>query len=112
MWECWSNDGGLTWAPAARGSFPKYAGLNSIVTTSSGVIVFGGRFPGMGIQASYDNGMTWRCTETDSATWAQGGMIEVEPDVVLHIYGGPNDPLDLRAQLLRVTPEGLEAVFD
>jgi hypothetical protein len=112
MWECWSNDGGLTWLPAARGSFPKYAGLNSILTTSSGVILYGARFPGMGIQASYDNGMTWRCIEMDSATWAQGGMIEVELDVVLHIYGGPNAPLDLRGQIARVTPEGLKAVFD
>jgi len=112
MWECWSEDGGLTWLPAARGPFPSYAGFCSMLTTSSGVIVFGGRFPGIGIQASYDDGMTWRCTETDSATWAQGGMIEVEPDVVLHIYGGPDNPRQLRGQLLRVTPEGLEAVFD
>ncbi len=112
MWECWSDDGGLTWRPAARGPFPNYAGMSSMLTTTSGAIVLGGRFPGIGVQVSHDDGMTWQCTETDSAIWAQGGMIEVEPDVVLHLYGGPDQPRELRGQLLRVTAQGLEAVFD
>ena len=112
MYECSSDDGGLTWRPAARGPFANYAGMSSMLTTRSGVVLLGGRFPGIGVQVSYDHGYTWQCTETDAATWAQGGMIEVEDDVVLHVYGGPDHPHQIRRQLLHVTPEGLEAVFE
>ena len=110
MYECSSDDGGLSWRPAARGLFANYAGMSSMLTTKSGYIVLGGRFPGIGVQVSYDHGYTWHCTETDAATWAQGGMIEVEDDVVLHVYGGPDAPQQVRTQTFRVTADGLEAV--
>ena len=112
MYECSSDDGGLSWCPAARGPFANYAGMSSMLTTKSGYIVLGGRFPGIGVQVSYDHGYTWHCTETDAATWAQGGMIEVEDDVVLHVYGGPDQPRQIRTQRFRVTSDGLEAIFD
>ncbi len=112
MWECWSDDGGVTWRPAARGPFAMYAGQHSMVRTASGALVFGARFPGIGVRVSHDDGMTWQCTEIDAATWANGAMYEVEPNVVLFIYGGPDSPRQMRAQLLRVTAAGLEAVKD
>ena len=41
-------------------------------------------------------------------------MYEVAPDVVLFIYGGPDSPeqMQMRGQLLRVTPDGLEPARD
>ena len=65
----------------------------------------GGRFPGLAVQVSHDDGMTWKCYRIDTCGWANGAMIEVEPDVVLFLYGGKNE---MRGQFLRVTPDGLE----
>ena len=110
MWESWSDDGGRSWTPAARGPFPMYACTHSITSTASGALLIGGRFPGMAVEVSHDDGMTWDCYMVDSASWSNGAMYEVEPDVVLFLYGGKNLPLELRGQLLRVTPDGLEPV--
>ncbi len=85
-----------------------YACTNSMLTTRSGVILIGGRFPGIAVQASFDDGMTWRCCQIDTALWANGSMYEIEPDVVLFVYGGLNEPHQLRYQVLRVTAFGLE----
>jgi hypothetical protein len=35
-------------------------------------------------------------------------MYEVEPDVVLFLYGGKFNPPQLRGQLLQITADGLE----
>lgn len=110
MWESRSKDDGKTWTPLARGAFPMYACNNSIITTSSGAIVMGGRFPGMALQVSRDNGMSWQFYQIDRAAWANGAMVEVEPDVVLYVYGGLMDPNKMRYQLIRVTPDRLEPI--
>jgi hypothetical protein len=54
--------------------------------------------------------MTWKFHVIDNAIWANGAMFEVEPDLVLFIYGGLNSPQQLRGQFLRVTEAGLEPV--
>ncbi|MSO21660.1 MAG: DUF1080 domain-containing protein [Acidobacteria bacterium] len=108
MWEGWSEDDGQTWTPLARGPFPMYACNNSMITTSSGALIIGGRFPGMGVQVSHDGGMSWKCFQVDTAAWSNGAMLEVEPNVVLWIYGGRNKPRQLRAQRIRVTDDGIE----
>jgi hypothetical protein len=110
MWETWSPDDGATWQPLARGPFPMYACNNSMLATQSGALVIGGRFPGMGIQASFDDGMTWKGYSIDSAIWANGAMFEIEPNVVLFIYGGKDGLTELRAQIFRVTADNLEPV--
>ena len=56
MWESWSEDGGRTWTPQTRGPFPMYASDNSMLTTASGAIIIGGRFPGLAVQVSHDAG--------------------------------------------------------
>ena len=104
MWESWSVDGGQTWTPAARGPFPMYACSYAIVCTTSGAILIGGRFPGLAVQVSRDGGMTWTCYRIDTCGWANGAMIEVEPDIVAFLYGGKGD---LRGQLLKVTDDDL-----
>lgn len=109
MWETWSDDDGRSWTPAARGPFPLYACTNAIVSTSLGVLLVGGRFPGLTVQASYDNGMSWQGYVIDTCGWANGAMYEIEPDVVLFVYGGWEKPRQLRYQILRVTPEGLKS---
>ena len=107
VWESRSNDGGRTWTPMTRGPFALYAACSAMLTTTSGAVVVGGRFPALAVQVSHDNGYTWQCYQIDTAAWANGAMIEVEPDVVLFIYGGRQE---LRCQTLRVTPDGLEPV--
>ena len=56
--KTWSEDEGRTWTPMARGAFPMYACTNAMITTASGVVLVGGRFPGIAVQASFDDGMT------------------------------------------------------
>jgi len=111
MWESWSDDDGLTWTPAARGAFPMYACTEAMVCTSSGAVLIGGRFPGLAVQVSYDDGLTWKCYRIDATGGcANGAMYEIEPNVVLFIYGGWHTPDQLRCQTLRVTPAGLVPV--
>ncbi len=110
MWETWSSDGGRTWTPQSRGPFALYACTYAICTTTSGYLLIGGRFPAIAVQVSRDNGMTWQCYQIDTGIWANGAMFEVEPDVVLFIYGAKNQPQELRRQLLRVTKDNLEPI--
>ena len=110
IWETWSIDGGRTWTPQARGPFAMYACTYAMCTTTSGYLLIGGRFPALAVQVSRDDGMTWQCYQVDTGIWANGAMIEVEPDVVLFVYGGKNQPQQLRRQLLRVTEDNLEPI--
>jgi hypothetical protein len=104
MWESWSNDSGQTWTPQTRGPFPMYACTRAIACTTSGAILIGGRFPGLAVQVSRDGGMTWTCYRVDTCGWANGAMIEVEPEVVAFLYGGKSE---IRGQLLKVTADDL-----
>jgi len=108
MWETWSEDDGQTWTPMMRSAFPMYGCFGALTTTSSGFLIIGGRFPGLGVQVSYDSGMTWQFHQVDATSWANGAMYEIEPDVVLFVYGGWNQPMQLRYQIIRVTESGLE----
>ncbi len=108
MWETWSSDGGRTWSPAARGHFPMYACTDAMTATTGGAIVIAGRHPGIGAQLSLDGGMSWQATRIDTPFYANGSTLEVEPDVVLYVYDGKYSDARVRAQLLRVTPHGLE----
>ena len=109
MWETWSSDGGRTWGAVLRGPFPGYATPN-MLRTSSGAVLVAHRLPTMTVNLSLDDGCTWdQGTLIDTGLWCMGCMVEVEPDLVLYLYigsrgnGGP-----MRAQYLRVTPQGLE----
>ena len=109
MWETWSDDGGRTWGQCVRGPFPGYAPPN-MVRTASGALLIAHRLPGLTVNCSLDDGLTWDAgTMIDTGLWAMGSMVEVEPDLVLYVYWdsceGP-----MRAQYLRVTPAGLEPV--
>ena len=110
MWETWSTDGGRTWGPAARGHFPMYACSDAITTTARGGVVVAGRHPGIAAQLSLDGGLSWQATRIDTPFYANGATLEVEPDVVLYVYDGKYSDPRVRAQLLRVTPDGLEPV--
>ena len=110
MWEGWSYDDGVTWQPLTRGPFPMYACTRSMTSTQNGALLIGGRFPGMGVQVSHDGGMTWKGYGIDNASWANGVMFEVEPNVVLFVYGGKDEPRELRGQLIRVTEDSIVPV--
>lgn len=106
MWETWSDDGGRTWGPCLRGPFPGYATPN-MLRTRSGRLLVAHRLPGCTVNISPDDGRTWdQGTMIDSAIWVMGSMMEVEDDLVLYVYWDSFESL-MRAQLLRVTPEGL-----
>lgn len=109
MWETRSKDGGRTWTPLSSGPFLSYACAAPPRATASGTLVVGGRFPALAIRVSRDSGMTWETYQIDTEIWAMGGMYEVEPDVVLWVYGSGND--QLRAQRIRITPRGVEPVI-
>lgn len=112
MWETWSEDQGKTWSPCVRGPFPGWA-PSTPVRTKSGVVVFSTRFPGLTLHHTRDDGRTWDDggggTYIDTSIWAMGGLVEVQPDLILFIY---QDSWfnTLRAQYIRVTDRGLEPV--
>jgi photosystem II stability/assembly factor-like uncharacterized protein len=108
MWETRSKDGGKSWTPLASGPFLSYACAAVPRATASGALVVGGRFPGLAIRVSRDNGMTWETYQIDTEIWAMGGMYEVAPDVVLWVYGSLGD--GLRAQLIQITPDGVKPI--
>jgi len=110
MWETWSHDGGATWSPCVRGPFPGYATPN-MLRTSNGAVLVGHRLPSLTIHCSRDDGHTWdQGTMIDGALWVMGGMVEVEPDLVLYVYWDSHESL-LRGQCIRVTAHGLEPVL-
>jgi len=109
MWETWSEDQGRSWSPCVRGPFPGWA-PSAPVKTKSGVALFPTRFPGVTLHHTRDDGMTWDDggggTYIDSSIWAMGGLLEVEPDVILFVYMD-SWMTKLRAQFIRVTDKGL-----
>jgi len=109
MWETWSRDGGATWSPCVRGPFPGYATPN-MLRTASGAVLVAHRLPSLTINCSWDDGHTWdQGTMIDGALWVMGGMVEVEPDLVLFIYFDSHEAL-MRGQFIRVTANGLQPV--
>ena len=111
MWETWSEDGGATWGPTTRGPFSAYACAMLPHPTASGALVIGGRMPGLGLHVSYDNGITWKHHyRIGTDIWAMGAMYEVEPDVILYVYMDTWYS-DMRAQFIRVTPQGLKPLI-
>jgi hypothetical protein len=105
MWESWSFTGGKTWGPLSRGPFPLYAAMSAMITTASGVMLIGGRYPALSVQVSFTSGMSWKLFTVDySGVWANGAMIEVAPDRILFVYGGSDPAVGaLRAMNLRVS---------
>ena len=86
----WSLDGGVTWGAVSRSPLLIVAHADSIVTTRSGVIVAAGRFPALALMVSYDDALTpwsWHVIDT-SGFGANGVLIELEPDLVMYMYGG------------------------
>jgi len=110
MWESRSADGGRTWTPKSAGPFLSYACAAPARATASGALIVGGRFPALAIHVSLDNGMTWKTYQIDTEAWAMGYMYEVEPDVVLWIYG--SGARQLRSQYIRITSDGAKLDTD
>jgi len=109
MWKVQSNDGGLTWEPAALGAFPGYC--ITLTRTAGNALVAVHRFPYLAANVSLDGGVTWDAgTIIDYPIWANHQTLEVEPDVVLVNYMGyiarPGQT-DRRMVRLRVTDNGL-----
>jgi len=109
MWEVWSENNGESWGPTTRGPFPSYACATPGHATASGTLMVGGRMPGLGLHVSLDDGMTWKSYRIGTDIWAMGDMYEVEPDLVLWVYMD-SWYSNLRAQFIRITPDGAEPV--
>jgi hypothetical protein len=110
MWETWSTDGGASFGPTSRSQITGY-GAPQMLKTASGALVIMKRYPDLSVNISWDGGLHWDAgTIIDFPRWANGRILEVEPDVVLFVYmsGDYPPPGKLRAQLLRVTRDGLQ----
>ena len=109
MWQTHSEDGGATWRMACYAPFSG-AGSPQLVATRSGYLAMVARcVGGVGMHVSIDGGLNWdQGTTLDNASYFNGSIIEVEPDVVLVIYPDvPNGPgTHVRAQRIRITPQG------
>ena len=109
MWQTHSDDGGRTWSIARYAPFTGH-GYANLVCTESGYLVVVKRGPGLALNISTDGGVNWdQGTMIDYAGSFNGRMIEVEPDVVLVMYPEAMDeirPAFVRAQLIRITPDG------
>lgn len=109
MWETWSYDSGASWTPTTIGPITGYAAC--MLKTSSGALILGHRYPGLTVNVSRDHGISWSEQVTiDLASWANGAMIEVEPDLILFMYMTDEKEGFLRAQYFRVTPKRIEPV--
>ena len=114
MWQTHSEDGCKTWRMACYAPFSG-AGGPQLVATRSGYLVSIKRGPGLGLHFSTDGGLNWdEGTMIDLPTSFNGSAIEAEPDVVLVVYPQCMDeirPSYVRAQLIRMTPEGPEPII-
>jgi hypothetical protein len=111
IWEVWSENQGESWGPSTRGPFCSYACAALPHPTASGALIVGGRMPGLSIYVSHDEGMTWKIFRLGTSTGAMGAMVEVEPDVVLWVYGDNRDT-SARGQFIRITADGAEPARD
>ena len=58
MWTGRAVTGGGAWAPLCRAPFPMFATADSMLRTSSGVLVMAGQFPIVSLEVSWDDGET------------------------------------------------------
>ena len=109
MWRTHSDDGGRTWRLITYEPFSG-AGGPQLLCTQSGYLVSVKRGPALCLHISTDGGMNWdEGTIIDYPASFNGQILEVEPDVVLVVYPesmGEFRPSYVRAQLIRITPEG------
>lgn len=102
-WSAWSFTAGTSWQPVTRGALLVCAHANSALTTKSGVVLVAGRFPGIALMVSWDDAMSWDSYIIDTSAFAaNGALVELEPDLVLYIYGGSYSPAGYRTQLFKV----------
>ena len=109
MWQTHSDDGGKSWRMCCYAPFSG-SGDPQLVATRSGYLVSVKRGPALCLHISTDGGLNWdEGTIIDYPAYFNGSMIEVEPDMILVIYPesqGEIRPSYVRAQLIRITPEG------
>ena len=109
MWQTHSDDGGKSWRMCCYAPFSG-SGDPQLVATRSGYLVSIKRGPALCLHISTDGGVNWdEGTIIDYPAYFNGSMIEVEPDMILVIYPesqGEIRPSYVRAQLIRITPEG------
>ena len=110
MIEALSKSEGAEWIPLSKGHFVMYACGSAAVTTTSGAVLVGGRFPGQGVQVSWDNGKTFRTYTIDSTGHGQGSMIEAAPNVVLFVYGEQSLHVPSAEAAPRFAPESYTVV--
>ena len=82
-----------------------------MVTTTSGAILIAGRFPGTGLEVSWDDGFTWDVLSIDTPPGGNGAMLEVSPDVVVLASASYDMPtMPIRLHRLRVDAEKRQIV--
>ena len=85
-WSSWSFDNASSWEPVTRAPLLVCAHANSALTTTSGVVLVAGRFPGLSLMVSWDDAMSWEFFVIDTSGFAaNGALVELEPDVVMSV---------------------------
>ncbi len=109
MWRTHSDDGGRTWRLVTYEPFSGSGGPQ-LLCTRSGYLVSVKRGPALCLHISTDGGTNWdEGAIIDYPASFNGQILEVEPDVVLVVYPesmGETRPSHVRAQLIRITPQG------
>ena len=109
MWTSYSADRGLTWTPLTQSGVS--AECPFVLGHSSGTILLGSRSCGIFLNVSPDGGKSWEVFRVSPCSGMMG-MTELSDGRVLIVYHtGFRVPGRIRAQFLRVTPTGLEAVW-
>ena len=106
MWTSSSHDQGLTWSPLEQSGVA--AECPCLLSHSSGTVLLGSRGSGVYINVTRDAGQTWQVFRIAPASGMMG-MVELSDGRILIVYHtGYRCPGRIRAQLLLVTPTGLE----
>lgn len=93
-----------------RRSNPPMTGPGVRRTDTSGVLLIGGRHPGLAINASWDNGMTWKAFRIDTTFWANGQLYEIEPNVMLYISTAKYSDPKVRIHMFRISDERIDPI--
>ena len=106
MCQTTSTDGGLTWTPPVKLSFPGHAA--DLLLTSKNILLSAHRIPGTSLHYSLDFGKTWsKNVPIDRVGGAYPSMVELPDGKILCIYYEEGAGSSIRATRFQATAKGI-----
>jgi sialidase-1 len=106
MCQTTSTDGGLTWTPPVKLSFPGHAA--DLLLTSKNILLSAHRIPGTSLHYSLDFGKTWsKNVLIDRVGGAYPSMVELPDGKILCIYYEEGAGSSIRATRFQATAKGI-----